>query len=142
MHLFERFPEAAEQKGFEDLEKPITLILNQVSDEFEEFEYFYSFFDQSYSFSECEGLTSFLEESFQRIHESRDHDLRDAYIFSYLFYTKIIETTSFEILQHTAVTTGNERYKYLVDKNFENAQKSNSLFAEVSKSIKLAIVPH
>jgi len=103
-HLAERLLEIADTDSFKDLDTPIKETLSETEKQIARMDGVYARLEKRYSFENCSGLISLLEDEFTAIQQHNDDEvLRDMCIISYLEYISGIEKNSMQVLQLTAI---------------------------------------
>ncbi|WP_190295280.1 DUF892 family protein [Mucilaginibacter rubeus] len=128
-HLAERLLEIADTDSFKDLDTPIKETLGETEKQIARIDGVYAQLQKRYSFENCSGLISLLEDEFTAIHQHNDDEvLRDMCILSYLEYVSGVEKNSMQVLQLTAIEKNNEPMIRFLDEHLNNSKTRHKLY--------------
>lgn len=128
-HLAERLLEIADTDSFKDLNVPIKETIDETEKQIARMDGIYVQLQTRYSFENCSGLISLLEDEFTTIHQHNDDEaLRDMCILSYLEYVAGVEKNSKQVLQLTAIEKNNGPMIRFLDEHFNNSKSGYVLY--------------
>lgn len=128
-HLAERLLEITDTDTFKDINIPIKETISETEQQIARMDGIYAQLQQRYSFDNCSGLISLLEDEFTTIHQQTDDEvLRDMCILSYLNYVTSIEKSSIQVLRLTAIEKNNISMNQFVKEYLNNSKNSHTLY--------------
>ncbi|MGF7039444.1 DUF892 family protein [Mucilaginibacter lappiensis] len=132
-HLIERLSEVVEYVCLSDLKFAIMGTLDELENQLTRMDEIYKLLGLTYSFENCKGMISTLENAFSSIVlHGEEIAVRDLSILFYLLNVESMEMASFQTLEILSIQLKNSQIIQILKDNFEEARTDRALMLMIA----------